>query len=182
MNTTLAVYLRDHHGIEPQGFGLLLSLNALLVVTLQFSITRWVGQRKFPPLLVLAAGTLLYAIGFSMYGYIATFGLFVMAMIIITTGEMLVVPVGQAVATKLAPEHMRGRYMAVFGFGFAIASGSGTWLAGQVINHLGFEWVWYFAGIIGMLAASAYLVLHATLQGPILAQDIEAEPAADGAA
>lgn len=177
MNTTLAVYLRDEHGIQPHGFGLLLSMNAVMVVLLQFSITRWVKRRAFPSMLVLASGTLLYAVGFSMFGYVAAISMFVLAMVIITIGEMLVVPVGQAIATKLAPEHMRGRYMAVFGFGFALASGSGPWLAGQVINHLGFDWVWYLAGLIGAVASVGYLVLHYATEAPQMILEREAETA-----
>ncbi|WP_119072886.1 MDR family MFS transporter [Aggregatilinea lenta] len=160
MNSTLSVYLRDEHGIEPWGFGLLLSMNAIMVVLLQFSVTRYVSKRAFPSMLVLAVGTLLYAVGFSMFGFAASIALFVAAMVIITVGEMLVVPIGQAIAARLAPEDMRGRYMAVFGFGFAIASGSGTWLAGQIKAQLGFEWVWYLGGIVAGLAALAYLTLQ----------------------
>lgn len=179
MNTTLAVYLRDEHGIQPQGFGLLLSMNALMVVALQFWFTRQIRQRGYPSLLVLAAGTLLYAIGFSMFGYVSGYALFVMAMIIITIGEMLAVPTGQAVAVQFAPEHMRGRYMAVLGFGFAIASGSGPWLAGQVIATLGFEWVWYFAGVIGMMAVIAYLVMYVRSAPPEAVPSLEEQPARD---
>lgn len=179
MNTTLAVFLRDSHGVEPQGFGLLLGMNALMVVVMQFSITRWVRRRGYPSMLVLAAGTLLYAVGFSMFGYVAGAVMFVTAMVIITIGEMLAVPVSQAIASLLAPEDMRGRYMAVFGFGSAIASGSGVWLAGQVIRWLGFEWVWYLSGIIAGLAALAYVGLHVMTEAPQMPLELEAEPPAD---
>lgn len=165
MNTTLSVYLRDVHGIQPQGFGVLLSMNALIVVLFQFAVTRFVRDHAYPPVLVLAGGTLLYAAGFSMFGYTTAYGLFALAMIVITVGEMLIVPVGQAVAAQLALEHMRGRYMAIFGFGFGIASGLGTWLAGQVIDNLGHEWVWYLSGVVGMGATLGYLWLHMRLSG-----------------
>ncbi len=166
MNTTLAVYLRDEHGIKPQGFGMLLGMNALMVVVMQFSVTRWIRQRGWPKLLVIALGTLLYAIGFSMFGYVAGYAMFIMAMVIITMGEMIAVPVAQAMAASFAPEHMRGRYMAVFGYGFAIASGAGTWLAGQVINHLGFDWVWYLAGVLGGAATIGYILMHKAVELP----------------
>jgi len=55
MNTTLAVYLRDEHGIQPQGFGSLIGMNALMVVALQFSVTRRIRQHGYPSMLVLAA-------------------------------------------------------------------------------------------------------------------------------
>jgi len=181
MNTTLAVFLHDVHGIEPEGFGLLLSLNAIMVVLLQFAVTRWLRERNYPSMLVLAAGTLLYAVGFSMFGYVATVAMFVLAMVIITIGEMLVVPTGQAVAVRLAPEDMRGRYMAVLGFGFAIASGSGTWLAGQISKYMGFEWVWLLAGIVGTLSALGYIGLHYRVEAPEPALELETDPLVDAA-
>jgi MFS family permease len=158
MNTTLAVYLRDEHGVAPTGFGLLIAMNAGMVVVMQLAVTRRV--RGYSSLLVLAAGTLLYAVGFSMYGYVSTALFFVLAMVIITVGEMMIVPVAQAVVTQLSPEHMRGRYMAVFGFGHAISFGTGVWLAGQIISGLGPEWVWYLGGIVAAGTALGYVRLH----------------------
>ncbi|MBN2303246.1 MAG: MFS transporter, partial [Anaerolineae bacterium] len=178
MNTTLSVYLRDVHDIQPQGFGLLLSLNAIMVVLLQLSITRWLRNRGYPAMLILAAGTLLYAVGFSMFGYSSGYALFALAMIIITIGEMLIVPVGQALAAQMAREDMRGRYMAIFGFGFGVASGLGTWLAGLVISNLGHEWVWYFSGLIGGAAALGYMWLHLRLHGSERLADLMPDEAA----
>lgn len=176
MNTTLSVFLRDERGIEPERFGLLISLNAVLIVALQLSVARQIRQRGLPPMLVLAVGTLLYAFGFSMFGYTHAYLLFAVAMVIITAGELLSVPVGQAVAARLAPDHMRGRYLALYSLNLMIAGGIGPWLAGQVINTLGFEWVWYLAGIIGVLAALAYGALHYTIEMPGRAPQ-PAEPA-----
>ncbi len=106
MNTTLAVYLRDSHGIPELRFGYILSLNAGMVVVFQFPIMRWV--KNYRPVIVMAAGTLLYAVGFGMYGFVSSYRLFLLAMVVITIGEMLVSPVAQAIVARLAPEDMRG--------------------------------------------------------------------------
>jgi len=113
MNTSLGVYLRNEYGTPESGYGLLLSINAAMVVLMQFPITRRI--KKYPPMLMMAFGTFLYVIGFSMYGYVATYTLFIVAMVIITVGEMIVSPVAQALVATFAPEYMRGRYMAVSG-------------------------------------------------------------------
>ena len=154
MNTTLAVYLRDSHGVTEQGFGYILSLNALMVVLFQFSITRRI--QKYRPLVVMSVGTLLYALGFALYGFVSLYVFFLMAMAIITIGEMLVSPVGQAIVARLAPEDMRGRYMAVYGFSWVIPAAVGPLLAGIVMDNYNPDWVWYFAGILGVVAAAAY--------------------------
>jgi len=158
MNTTLAVYLRDYHGVPEQGFGYILSLNAIMVVLLQFPITRWIN--RYRPLIIMTFGTLLYAVGFAMYGFVSVFALFLLAMAIITVGEMFVSPVSQSIVARLAPEDMRGRYMAVYGFTWLVPFAIGPLLAGLVMDNLNPNWVWYFAGIIGLVAAAGYFGLE----------------------
>jgi MFS family permease len=158
MTTTLAVFLRDVHGISAQGFGYILSLNAAMVVLFQFAITRRIT--KYRPLMVMVAGTLLYALGFAMYGLVTWYGMFLLAMAIITIGEMLVTPVGSAMVSRMAPEDMRGRYMAVYGFSWVIPMAIGPLLAGLVMDNFNPAYVWYLAGILGLLAAAAYYSLE----------------------
>ncbi len=158
MNSTLAVYLRDTHGVMEQGFGLILSMNALIVVLFQFPVTRRVSKQ--PPFSVLARGALLYAVGFAMYGFVSDYGMFLIAMIIITIGEMYIAPVGQALVAKFAPEDMRGRYMAFFGFSWAIPFATAPLLAGLVMDNLDPRLVWIFAGICGILATGMYWMKH----------------------
>jgi len=158
MNTSLPVFLKDVHGVPPQGYGVLLSMNASMVVLFQFWITRKIKQ--FPPLKIMAWGMVIYAIGFSMYGFVATFWLFITAMVIITIAEMLVTPIGQAIVAKLSPEDMRGRYMAVFGFSWTIPTAVGPLAAGLIMDNYNPNWVWYACGIILLLSASIFAGLH----------------------
>ena len=158
MNTTLAVYLRDFHGVNERGFSYILSLNAALVVLFQFPITRWI--ERYRPLLVMTAGTLLYAIGFALYGFTSLYFMFLVAMVIITIGEMFVSPVGQAIVTRLAPEDMRGRYMAVFGFSWMVPYAIGPVLAGLVLDNLDPNVLWYTAGVLGLVAAGGFYTLE----------------------
>jgi MFS family permease len=157
MNTTLAVYLRDVHGVTEQYYGYILSLNAALVVIFQFPITRWIS--KYRPLFIMAVGTLFYAVGFAMYGFVSLYVLFLAAIVIITVGEMLVSPVGQALAAQFAPEDMRGRYMAVYGFSWVIPTAIGPLLAGMIMDNIDPHWVWFSAGLVGVVAAGAFYLL-----------------------
>jgi MFS family permease len=109
---------------------------------------------------MMALGTALYAIGFAMYGFVATYIFFLLAMVIITVGEMIVAPVGQALVAKFAPEEMRGRYMAVFGYSWGISFMIGPYLAGVVLDNFDPRFLWYAAGIIGTLAVMGFLGLH----------------------
>ncbi len=158
MNTSLGVYLRDMFAVSEANYGLILSLNAAMVVLFQFAVTRRIENR--PPLLVMAAGMLLYTIGFGMYGFVGTMPFFVLAMIILTIGEMLIAPVSQALVAKFSPAEMRGRYMAVFGISWMIPFAVGPTLAGLVMDNFNPRWLWYLAGVIGVVATFGFVWLH----------------------
>lgn len=156
--TTLGVYLRDFHGISLRGYGYIMSLNAILVVLFQFSTTRRV--RPYPAMLMMALGAALYAIGLSMFGLFETYGFFLLAMVIVTVGEMIIEPVSQAAVSRLAPQDMRGRYMAFFGINWVTASATGPLLAGVILDHFDPRWLWYISGLIGLLGVAMFLMLH----------------------
>ncbi|TKJ24026.1 MAG: hypothetical protein CEE42_11465 [Promethearchaeota archaeon Loki_b31] len=158
MNATLSVYLRDVHGFPTLNFGFLLSMNAVMVVVFQFWITR--KMSKFSPMKVMAVGTLFYMVGFSMYGFVSESYLFFIAMAIITIGEMIEMPIGLTAAAFLAPEDKRGRYMAVFGFHWAIPNLFAILVAGLIWENIGPNWVWYIAGILSLFAAIGFWLLH----------------------
>jgi MFS family permease len=167
MNTTLGVFLRDQHGIPESGYGWLISINAAMVVLLQFPITRRI--EKSPPMLMMALGAFFIAIGLLLYGFVGRFWLFAVAIAILTIGEMVTIPIANAVVASFSPEEMRGRYNFVYGNSWGISFAIGPYLAGLVMDHYDPNLLWYACGIIGMVAVLGFLALHRTLQAkPIL--------------
>ena len=163
LNTTLGVFLRDSFDVSEAGYGSLLSLNAAMVVLLQFPITRKIEKK--PPMLMMAAGMVLYAIGFVMYGFVSTTFFFALAMVILTFGEMFIAPVSQSLVAYFSPEDMRGRYMAVFGISGAIPFALGPLLAGLVMDNAPDPRVlWYVVGTLGIIATIGFLWLHTKMK------------------
>lgn len=158
MNSSLSVYLRDVHAITSQRYGYILTLNAIMVVLFQFWITRKISGYK--PMLIMAAGNILYAIGFSMYGLVSSYTLFLLAMVIITIGEMISSPILQSLVADIAPSDMRGRYMAVFNLSFGTAMAIGPLAAGIIMDNYNPDWVWYIGGLICVFSALGYLLMQ----------------------
>jgi MFS family permease len=156
--TTLPVYLRDLHAVSEQGFGTILSLNAAMVVLFQFPIARWVS--RYRPLRVMAGGMVLYALGFGAYGLVSNYALFLVAVAVLTVGEMMTAPTSQSLVSQMAPEHMRGRYMAAYGFSWVIPAAAGPALAGLVMDYGDPRWVWYGTAAVGLVAAGMFLWLQ----------------------
>lgn len=158
MYGTLSVFLYRVHDVPAQGFGYLMSMNAAMVVLFQFWITRSI--RGFPPMLMMVTASALYGIGFLLFGFVSAFWLFMLAMAIITLGEMVHVPVAQALVAFLAPEDMRGRYMAFFGLAWMIPNSVASLLAGLVMDNYDPFMVWYLAGLLALVAVSAFFLLY----------------------
>jgi MFS family permease len=161
MYSTLSVFLRDTHGIDPQGYGFLMASSAITVILFQFWVTRRIKKR--PPFKMMALGTLFYMVGFGLFGFVAAYWLFALNIVIVTIGEMIVVPTSQALAANFAPADMRGRYMAVFGLAWAIPSIFGPAAAGLILDNMNPSLLWYIAGILCAVAALAYYFLHLRL-------------------
>ena len=161
MYGSLSVYLRDYHSINPQGYGFLMSTSAITVILFQFWLTRTIKHQ--PPFLMMAFGTIFYVIGFTLFGLVTTFILFALNIVIITMGEMIVVPTSQALVAGFAPEEMRGRYMAVSGLSWAIPSTIGPAAAGYILDNYNPNLLWYIGGILCGLSVLAYYFLHLRL-------------------
>ncbi|HNW14113.1 MAG TPA: MFS transporter [Anaerolineaceae bacterium] len=176
MYHSLSVYLRDNHGIDPKGYGFLLTASAIVVILFQFSMTRWI--KKKPAFKMMALGTLFYMLGFSMFGFVGQYWLFVLAIMIITTGEMIVVPTSQALAVNFATEDMRGRYMGVFGITWMLPATIGPGAAGLILDHFNPNLLWYIGGALCAISALAYYGLHLKIGAQERFQPAQDEPAA----
>jgi MFS family permease len=160
MNTTLGVFLRDQHGVPESGYGSIISINAAMVVLFQFSITR--RTEKNPPMLMMALGAFFIASGLFLYGFVSTYLWFAVAIAILTVGEMVTIPIANAVVASFAPEEMRGRYNFIYGNSWGISFAVGPYLAGLIMDNYNPNWLWYACGIVGLITVLGFLTLHWT--------------------
>ncbi len=155
---SLSVYLRDNHGIHPQGYGFLLTAGAIMVILLQFTTIRII--KKYPAFIMMAMGVFFYMIGFGMFGFVTAYWLFVVAVLIITIGEMVIIPTASALAANFAPEDMRGRYMAVFDLSWAIPATIGPAAAGLILDNYNPNLLWYMGAGICAISVACFYGLH----------------------
>jgi MFS family permease len=161
MYNSLAVYLRDVHGIQPQAYGFLLTSSAITVIFFQI----WVMQviKLKPPFVMMAAGALFYLIGFWMFAFVSAYWLIVSAIVVITIGEMIVMPTSQTLAANFARIDMRGRYMAVFDLTNKIPATVGPAAAGVVLDNYQPNLLWHVGALVCAGSAMCFYALHARL-------------------
>jgi MFS family permease len=158
MYSTLSVFLRDYRDFPEVGFGYVMSMNAFMVVTMQYFVTRF--TKRYPAILMMALGGLLYAVGFGLYGVVTASVMFFVAMAIITTGEMVVLPTAQALVARLSPEKMRGRYMGFYSYSFMVPNALGPLMAGIIMDSMNPNLVWFLGAGLATLAALGFVMLY----------------------
>jgi len=141
-------------GLSSATYGALLSLNGVLVVCFELFVTTF--TQRMPARRTMAAGYILIGSGFAFNAFARTVPAFALAMTIFTFGEMIAMPVSSAYIADLSPAHMRGRYMGLFGFTWALAlvCGPGLGMMLYAVNPL---MLWLTCGGFGLLAASIIL-------------------------
>lgn len=161
MYNSLSVYLRDHHGIEPQGYGFLLTSSAIMVIGFQIWIMRLIKMR--PPFLMMGLGALFYMLGFGMFGVVSAYWLFVLAIVIVTVVEMIVMPTSQALAANFARSDIRGRYMAVYGLFSNLPAAIGLAAAGIILDRYNPHLLRYLGAVLCAISAAGFHALHIRL-------------------
>ena len=156
--SSLAVYMKDVHNISPRLYGMMLSVAGLEVVLFQMWVSR--HTRKYPPFLMMVLGSLFFMAGFAMIGFVQQAGFFLVAVIIITIGEMVMFPTNKALAVNFSPEDMRGRYMAIYDLGWTIPSTLGPAAAGLILDNFDPDLLWVVGGLLCAIAAVSFYVMH----------------------
>lgn len=176
MSSSLPVYLRDQYAVSERQYGLIISLNAVMVVLFQFWITRRTAGVR--PMTLVWTGNLLYGVGYALYGFVGAYPLFLLAMAIITVGEMLASPSGEALVAAFAPLDMRGRYMAFFGFTLTLPNALGPLAAGAIMDNFDPDWVWYASGIVCVVAVLILIAMQGAVERRM--RPLESAPVAVG--
>ncbi|MDT7948689.1 MAG: MFS transporter, partial [Thermoflexus sp.] len=138
-------------------YGFIMTTNAAMVVGLQYGITRLAG--RFPALSVLAVGALFYALGVGSVALGRSFPAFLFSMVLLTIGEMLMIPTATTLTANLAPPAARGRYMSVYGLTWGLGFGVGPVIGGLLHDQVGPMAIWWGGAGMALLAALGFLWL-----------------------
>jgi len=150
----LSVYVKMEYGIPERLYGWLPTTNALMVVFFQVLITR--KTRSYPNLHVMRWGSIFYIFAPLIVALSSGFWGFWMAMVVMTLGELVVVPRTSAYAANLAPIDKRGRYMSLYGLSWNVAVGISPVLGGFLSDRICRQAPWWGGAVFGLLAVVAF--------------------------
>ena len=156
MVSTLSIFAVDIVGFSTAQYGLLLTLNGLIVIFFQYPIT--LALKRIAKSRALILGSLLYGLGYLSLGWTTQFGWALGAMAIITAGEIIHSPVTLSVIGELSPQDQRGRYMGLFGLSQTVGMAIGPLLGGILLDAFPVDpkLVWAPIALIALIAAVGY--------------------------
>lgn len=158
----MPVYAKTNFGVPESMYGWIPTTNAILCVFVQFSVTQI--TRRYRTLPVAAAGMFIYAIGAGSVALMTGFWGFWLSMVMLTFGELTLVPTASKYVADTAPADLRGRYMSVYWLGWGLARTLSPLIGGFLNDNLFPQAIWIGGLLIGLSSASGLIALNSITQ------------------
>ena len=162
MTSTFGVQVTNL-GFSAATYGALISLNGALVVGCELPLTTITRRR--PARRMLATGYALCGLGFAMIAFAHSVPWLAACVVLFTLGEMIAMPVQGAYVANLAPAHLRGRYVGVFGLNWALALILAPGL-GMKLLAVHPTLLWLGCGTLGLVAGGIILMERRAVAEP----------------
>ena len=155
-----SLYSKKYLGFSEKEIGLLFSINGLMVVALQYFVTRVLQAHRLTA--GLATGALFYGAGYLAFGFAPAFWAAGAAMVVVTLGEMAVSPGLQALGANLAPRGEKGRYLGVQGVFQQVGSSAGILVGSNAIGLISpvfQQGPWFIVAFVVVVSSLGFLSL-----------------------
>jgi MFS family permease len=171
-DAALGPFLHQERGFAISTWGLIFTLNPVLIGVAQYPVARWAGRQS--PRAMLGLGILVQGAALAALWPLGGIAAVIGAVVVLTFGEMLLAPLGSALAVTLAPAELRGSYTGVLDISFASfwAPGvfGGLWLVGSGHGEI----LLALCLPLAVLGALCFLPLP---RAPVPAEDVVPVPA-----
>lgn len=153
----MPIYSNTNFGIPENQYGWIPTTNALMCVFVQLPVTSI--TRRYAPLPVLTAGMLIYALGTGSVALMSSFWGFWLSMVILTFGELTLVPTASKYTADLAPADLRGRYMSMHWLGWGFARTLAPIIGGYLNDNVAPQAIWIGGLLIGLTSTLGMFLL-----------------------
>lgn len=167
----MPVYTKTNYGIPENLYGWIPTTNGLMCVFVQYPVSRI--TRRYKILSVLAVGMFIYALGVGSVAFMSSFWGFWLSMVILTFGELTLVPTASKYVADLAPADLRGRYMAIYWLGWGLARTISPIIGGFINDNIAPQAIWVGGLLFGLIGTfGLFLLSRAPAPQPALQADL----------
>ena len=138
-------------GVTIFWYTLAVSLNGFIVIVFELPLTKL--SQHWPTRFTVGAAYGLVGVGVACYGLPLGPAVIVSATLVWTIGEIIGAPTVWAYPGKIAPAHLRSRYIGSFQFMYALGSAIGPMIGGALFSQIGHR-VWPVMAVAGVFSAA----------------------------
>ncbi len=158
---TIPVYCKQHFLMSESQIGLLLAGNGLLIALIEMPMVYTIESRNPNKLRLVSKGILLFALSYLVLNVAnAWVGTVIIYAIVITFGEILMMPFSNVFAIERSKPANRGQYMALYSSSWSVAHIIAPVVGMQIAEHWGWETLWYVLAGICVFAFVGYRLLE----------------------
>lgn len=154
----MPVYAKTNFGVPEALYGWIPTTNAAMCVFIQYTVTS--VTRKYETLPVVGIGMMIYALGAGSVALMTGFWGFWLSMVILTFGELTVVPTASKYVADIAPADLRGRYMSLYWFGWGISRTLAPLIGGYLNDNISPHSIWIGGLLIGLTSTFGLFMLN----------------------
>ncbi len=150
--SAMALWVVRDHGLPESTFGLLFSINTLLIVLIEVPLNA--ATAHWPHRRTLVLGAILSGTGFGAMAFASNVWSFAATVVVWTVGEMFTFPAAAAYVADISPAERRGEYSGLFAMSASLSFALGPWAGTLVLDRFGGKVLWGGAFLLGLAAAA----------------------------
>jgi MFS family permease len=146
---TFPLFFRTIYGFKENRIGLLITINTIMIALIEMLLMD--ALKKKPLKKVIAVGILVFGLGFALMPLGRGFIYAAFTVVVWTMGEILSMPTLTTLIANHSDDAVRGKYMGMFSFAFALAVTVGPSIGAVIYDSLGPDFLWFGCGGMGIL-------------------------------
>lgn len=150
---TIPVFFKEAYGWNESKIGLVSALNGLVVMLVEMPLVFRMEGRK-SALWFIRMGSILYAVSYFCFVIpsISAILASVLYMILISFGEVFIMPFSSSWVTKRAGDRYQGQFMALYGVAYSVANVAAPALGTRIIAWYGYTTLWWMVGLLALVS------------------------------
>lgn len=164
--SVMPVYYEKVHFLSEDIIGWLLFINGATIVIFEMPLIAWLDRKKISKTMATFWGVFFLGLSFLVLNLSDWSGVLVIAMLLMTLGEMIGFPFSNALALEMSPKGRKGSYMALYSMSFSFAHMIGHNGGMNLVNSFGYFNTWTifsaFLLLVGGLTIWLYFLLKKT--------------------
>jgi len=162
--SVMPVYYEKVHFLSEDVIGWLLFINGATIVIFEMPLIAWLDRKKISKTMATFWGIFFLGLSFLVLNITDWGGILIIAMFLMTLGEMIGFPFSNALALEMSPKGRKGSYMALYSMSFSVAHLIGHNGGMNLVNSFGYFTTWTIFSIFLLFIAALTIWLYFLLK------------------